>query len=145
MRDVAGEQRRARVLEEVRRPHGHTGSVREDDVCRQQLSQCRSVCIHVCVPLLSREVLEEARVQALVLVQHEDGQQRVGQLGNDDACTAEVVALGITLLADDDHVVAGVAPLAREGTRVHVRPGAAEEVAVPEEDPHGCRGYVRWK
>ena len=42
---------------------------------------------------------------------------------------------GSRLLAQDGHVVPGAAPLARELARVDVRPGAAEQVAVPEQDP----------
>ena len=85
-------------------------------------------------------------VEAFVVVEHEDRQQPAGQLGHDDACAAEVVALRVPLLADDDDVVAEAAPLARERARVDVRAGAAEEVAVPEKDPHGGRPvYVRWK
>ena len=38
----------------------------------------------------------------------------------------------------DDPVLAEAAPLERERARVHVRAGAAQEVAVPENDPHGC-------
>ena len=65
--------------------------------------------------------------------------------GHDDPRAAEVVALGMPLLADDGDVVAGVAPLARERARVDVGARTAEQVAVPEQDPHGGPRYVRWK
>ena len=93
-----------------------------------------------------REVLQQLRLQALVPVEHEDRQQLARQLRHDDARAAEVVvAPACRVLADDGHVVAGEAPLARERARVDVRTGAAEEVAVPENDPHGGGRYVRWK
>ncbi len=49
------------------------------------------------------------------------------------------------LLADDRDVVTGTHPLARERTGVDVRTGSAEEIPVPEQDPHGGGRYVRWK
>ena len=76
-------------------------------------------------------------LEPLVVVEHEHGQQAAGKLGHDDRRAADVVALRVPLLADDRHVVAEAAPLARERPRVDVRAGAAQEVAVPENDPHG--------
>ena len=89
------------------------------------------------------EVLEQPRLEPLVAVEHEHGQQAAGQLGPDDARAAEVVLLRGALLADDRHVVPGEAPLPRERARVDVRAGAAEQVAVPER--MRIRTYVRWK
>ena len=82
------------------------------------------------------EVLQELGLEPLVAVDDEHRQQAARQLGHDDLRAAEVVLLGRALLADDDDVVALPAPLARERARVDVRAGAAEQVAVPEEDPH---------
>jgi hypothetical protein len=50
------------------------------------------------------------------------------------------MALGMSLLADDDDVVARCAPFARERARVDVGAGASEEVPVPEKD-----SQVKWK
>ena len=38
------------------------------------------------------------------------------------------------LLAQDDHLVPRAAPLARDRARIDIRAGAAEQVAVPEQD-----------
>src|ERR1043166_3353628 len=51
-----------------------------------------------------------------------------------DARGAGVVALRVALLTDDGHLVAAGAPRAGERARVDVRAGAAQEVAVPDED-----------
>ena len=119
--------------------------VREDEVGGQQRAQRLRVRLDVRVALGAREVLQQPRLEPLVPVEHEDRQQPVRQLRHDDLRAAEVVPLRVPLLADDVDVVAGAAPLARERTRVDVRAGAAEQVAVPEEDPHGGGRYVRWK
>ena len=65
------------------------------------------------------------------------GSRPPGQVGHDDPRPAEVVALRMPLLADDRHVVPGEAPLARERARVDVRARPAEQIPVPEQDPHG--------
>src|SRR4029450_2437233 len=49
----------------------------------------------------------------------------------------DVVALGVLLLGEDDHLVPLPAPLARELPRVDVRAGSREKVAGPGEDLHG--------
>ena len=97
--------------------------------------------------LLRREVDEQPRLEPLVPVEDEDGQQAVRQIRHDDVRAAEAVALRMPLLADDRDVVAGKAPLARERTRVDVGAGSSQEVAVPEQHPHGsdANRYVRWK
>ena len=112
--------------------------VREDEICRPELAQRRRVRRDVRVPLLRREVAEQPRVEPLVLVEDEDGQQPLRQLRHDDARAAEVEPLGMPLLADDGHVVPGPHPLARDRPGVDVRPGAAEQVPVPEKDPHAA-------
>ena len=120
--------------------------VREHEVGRQQLVHGARVRSDVGLALRVREVLQQTGLEPLVLVEHEHRQQPVGQLGHDDLCAAEVVAVGVPLLADDDDVVARAAPLARKRARVHVRAGPPEQIAVPEDDAHGgeCR-YARWK
>ena len=114
--------------------------VREDEVCRPELAQGGRVRRDVRVALRRREVDEEARLEPLVAVEDEDGQQPLRQVGDDERRAAEVVVLGMPLLADDRDVVAGEAPLPREGARVDVRSRSSEEVPVPEMD-----SQVRWK
>src|SRR5207247_1499358 len=72
----------------------------------------------------------------LVPVEDEHRQQS-GDLRTHDAYAPEVVLRRTRLLAEDDDIVTGSAPLARERARVHVRARPAEQVAVPEQDPHG--------
>ena len=110
--------------------------VGEDEVGREQLPHGRRVLLDVSLPLLARQLLEQARLVALVAVEHER-RQRTDQLRAHGFGGTEVVLLGVRLLGDDDHVVPGVAPLARERARVDIRAGAPEQVAVPEHDSHG--------
>ena len=114
----------------------HQHVVREHEVGRQQLAERRRVRIDVRALLGVGEVLQELRLEPGVAVHHEHRQQLVRQLDVHDPRAAEVVLLGRALLAHDDHVVAGVAPFARERAGVDVRAGAAEQIAVPEQDPH---------
>ena len=114
----------------------HQHVVCEHEVGGEQLAERRRVRIDVCRLLGVGEVLQELRLEPGVAVHHEHGQQTVRQVDVHDPRTAEVVLLRRALLADDDDVVAGVAPLARERPGVDVRAGAAEQVAVPEQDPH---------
>ena len=102
----------------------------------QQLAQRRGVRLDVARALVRREVLEQPRLEPLVAVEHEHRQEPARQLGPHDLRAREVVVLRARLLADDRHVVPGAAPLPRERPRVDVRPGPAEQVPVPEEDPH---------
>src|SRR5215211_5969771 len=76
------------------------------------------------------------RLDVLVVVEDED-RQRPGKPRADDARAAEVEPLAVGLLAEDDDLMAGPRPFARERARVDVRAGAAQEVAVPEENLHG--------
>jgi len=114
--------------------------VREYDVRRQQLAHERCVGLDVAFALIRREVLQQPGLETLVAVEHEHRQQPVGQLRHEDARAADVVPLRMPLLADDGDVVARVAPLARERTRVDVGARTSEEVPVPEDDLQ-----VRWK
>ena len=107
--------------------------VAEDEVGRQLLAHGRRVALDPVVELRPRAVLHELDLVALVAVEHEDGQQ-AADVRPDGARAAEVVALGMRLLAEDGDVVPGTRPLARERPRVDVRAGAAEQVAVPEQD-----------
>ncbi len=111
--------------------------VREDNVGRLERAQRLRVRLHVRLALRGREVLQQPCLEPLVLVEHEHRQQSVRQLGHDDARTADVVILRVSFLADDRDVVSSAHPLARERARVDVRTGAAQQVAVPDKDPHG--------
>ena len=130
--------------------------VAEDEVGGQLLAQGGRVRLDPVVELGARALLDELDLVALVAVEDEDRQQ-AADVRPDRLGAAEVVALRMRLLAEDGDVVPGAAPLARERARVDVRAGAAEQVAVPEEDPHpailldpsATRGparlYVKWK
>ena len=84
--------KRAPLARATGRAHQHV--VREDDVRGQQLAQRGTVRGDVRVTLLGREVPQQARVETLVRVEHEDGQQAVRQVGHDDARAGEVVRSG---------------------------------------------------
>ena len=109
----------------------------EDEVGRQVLAERGGVRLDPRVELGARAVLHELHLVALVAVEDEDRQQ-AADVRPHGLRAAEVVALRVRLLAEDRHVVPGAAPLARERARVDVRAGAAEQVAVPEQDPHRC-------
>jgi hypothetical protein len=114
--------------------------VREHEIGRQQRAHGGGVHLDVALAFLDREVMQQARLEPLVAIEDEDGEQAVGELRDDDARTAEVVPLGMPLLADDRDVVSRVAPLACERARVDVRARTSEEVPMPDEDLQ-----VRWK
>jgi hypothetical protein len=134
-----------------RSAHGraHQHVVREHDVRREQVAEDGGVRVDVGGLLGVGEVLEELRVQAGVAVHDEHGQKPGRQVDGHDARTGEVVLLRRALLAHDDDVVPGAAPLARDRLRVDVRPGPREQVPVPEQDAHRARRppgrYARWK
>ncbi len=115
-------------------PHQHV--IREDQVGRQQLPERGGVRIHVGSALGRRRVLQELGTQTGIAVQDEHRQHPTGQVGDDNLRPAQVVAGGVAFLTHHDDVVAGAAPRARKRTGVDVRPGPAEQVAVPEKDPH---------
>ena len=123
----------------------HQHVVREDHVSGQELAQRSGVRLDVRAFLVVGEVLDELRVQPGVAIHDKHGQQPAREIHGDGLRASQVVQLGLPLLRHDDDVVTGVAPLARERTGVDVRPGACEQVAVPEEDAHEAERYVRWK
>ena len=107
--------------------------IREDDVGGQAFAQSRGIQLDVALALCARQVLQEPRLEPLVAVEHEDG-QRPADLRTHDLGAAEVVQLRVSLLAEQDDVVPGAAPLPRERARVDVRARPAQEVPVPDED-----------
>ena len=116
----------------------HQHMVREHEIGGHLRAQRGSVERDVAVSLGSREVLQQLRLDAFVAVEHEDGQQ-TADVRAEHLRSPEVVALGIGLLANDDDVVTGAAPLTCECTCIDVRPRSAEQVPVPEQDPHRAR------
>ena len=78
--------------------------------------------------------LVSARLEPFVAVEDEGRKQCARELRHDDVRAAEVIALRVPLLADDRDVVPREAPLARERPGVDIRPGAAEQVPVPEQN-----------
>ena len=120
-----------------RRAHQHV--VGEDEVGGKMRGQRPRVERDVPLPLLPRHLLEQDRLQPLVPVEHEDGQQ-APDLRAHDLGAGQVEPLRVRLLAEDDDLVAGAAPLAGDRPRVDVRAGAVQQVPVPEEDPHRSDG-----
>ena len=90
--------------------------VGEDQVGRQQLAERGRVRLDVRGLLCVGELLQQLRAQPLVAVEHEDRQEPVRELGVDDGGRAEIELLRCALLADDDDLVPGLAPLTRERT-----------------------------
>ena len=119
----------------------HQHVIREYQVGRQELAKRRRVRVDIRMPLGLGEVLQELRIEPLVVVHDERGQQPARQVDGDRPCAAEVVLLGRALLRDDDDVVPVAAPFTRERSRVDVRPGSSEQVPVPEQDAHRGRRY----
>ena len=85
--------------------------------------------------LLPGQFLQERRLHSLVPVKDEDRKGPV-QLGPDHGRAAEVIALGMRLLAKDDDLVPRARPGARQGPGVDVRARSAQEVPMPEENLH---------
>src|SRR4029453_6395127 len=93
------------------------------------------------------EVLEELRLEPLVPIHDEHGQQPTRKIDGNRLRAAEVVLLRRAFLRDDDDLVSPAAPLTRERAGVDIRPGSSEQVTVPEQDAHrqqansesGCR------
>jgi hypothetical protein len=110
--------------------------VREDDVGRQVLAHGRGVRFDVALALRSRQLLEEPRLETLVAVDDEHGEQPLRQLRPHHARAPEIEQLRPRLLAEDGDVISRARPFPRERLRVDVRAGPGEEVPVPEEDPH---------
>jgi hypothetical protein len=81
------------------------------------------------------ELGQEPRLEILVAVEDEHGKQ-AARVRPDHSRAADVVAFGMRFLAEEDDVVAEMAPCAGERARVDVRTGPAQEVAVPEENLH---------
>ena len=109
--------------------------VGENKIGRKMTPQRRRVQFYVAIKLLMAQVLKQARLEPLVAVEHEHRQQ-AADLGSHQRRGADVVALGVPLLAEEHDLVTGSAPLAGQRARVDVRAGAAEQVAVPEKDAH---------
>ena len=110
--------------------------VDEKRVRRKLLADGGRVRLDEALELDARQILEAPRLEALVAVEDEHGQQPAGQLRADDPGAAEVEQLGMAFLADDHDVMARTAPFACERARVDVRARPAEQVAVPDDDPH---------
>ena len=80
--------------------------VGEDEVGRKLGANRSGVRLDVALALLGRQLLEQPRLEPLVAVEHEDGQEVVRQFGPDDARAAQVVRARVSLLADDHDLVA---------------------------------------
>ena len=109
--------------------------VDEQEVGGDVLAHGGGVLLDEAAALVGGQLLHVGGLEIGVAVEDEDGQPRVDR-GPDDARGAEVVAGGIGVLAEDDHLVPEPAPGACQRSGVDVRPRSAQEVAVPEENLH---------
>ena len=96
--------------------------VREDEIRRQQIAQSGGVGVDVTRALFLIPLGEQLGPQTFVAVEDEDGEQPIRKLRPDDFNPSEVELLGVRFLRDDDDLVPGAAPLARERARVDVDP-----------------------
>jgi hypothetical protein len=87
------------------------------------------------VTLVAAQIGDQPRLDALVTIEDED-REHGADLGPDHLGAAEVEGRRLRLLAEDEHLVPGTAPSARDRARVDIRARSAQQVAVPEEDPH---------
>jgi hypothetical protein len=87
--------------------------VDEQEVGRKVLTHRSRIALDVRVQFLAVQVLQEARSRRLVGVEHEDRQVRADVRAYGEGA-AQVVALGVPLLAEHDHLVALLAPGAGE-------------------------------
>ena len=110
--------------------------VAEDEIGGKLGSDGGGVRLHPRVKLRTRAVLQELHLVPFVAVAHEHGKQ-TADIRPNDARGAQVVQLRVRLLAEDDNLVPGPAPFPGERPRVDVRPSAAEQVAMPEDNLHG--------
>ena len=125
----------------------HQHVVGEHEIGRQQRAKRSRVRFDVRASLGLAEVLEELRLEPLVPIHDEHGQQPTRKIDGNRLRAAEVVLLWRAFLRDDDDLVSTAAPLTRERAGVDIRPGSSEEVTVPEQDAHrqqanaeaGCR------
>ena len=117
----------------------HQRVVREEEIGRQQLAQRGRVRLGVPLALVRRPLGQQLRTKALIAVEDEHREQPAGKLGANNLCRSQVEALRMRLLRHDHDVMPVAAPLAGERPGVDVRARAAQQVAVPEEDPHGTR------
>ena len=125
----------------------HQHVVGEHEIGRQQRAKRSRVRFDVRASLGLAEVLEELRLEPLVPIHDEHGQQPTRKIDGNRLRAAEVVLLRRAFLRDDDDLVSPAAPLTRERAGVDIRPGSSEEVTVPEQDAHrqqanseaGCR------
>ena len=91
-----------------------------------------------------REQREAARIDTALDGVQELREKVIGELRR-QMRAAEGVALRVRFLADDDDAVPGAAPLPGERPRVDVRPRPAQQIPVPQDDPHVARlrAYVK--
>ena len=122
-----------------RRGDGSSGQdvVGEDEIGRKMPAERFAVQLDVALELSPAQLVQKSCLQALVFVEHEH-RQSPADLRPDQLRRADVVALGVPLLAEEQHLVARPAPLAGQRARVDVGARSAEQVTVPEKDLHQC-------
>ena len=109
--------------------------VGEDEIGREVTAELRGIELDVALQLRPAQILEQACFQSLVTIEHEHRQERP-DLGPNQRRPTDVVALGVALLAEEDNLVSGVAPLPCERACVDVGARPAEQIAVPEKNAH---------
>ena len=108
----------------------HQHVVGEPEIGRQQRAKRSRVRFDIRASLGLAEVLEELRLEPLVPIHDEHGQQPTRKIDGNRLRAAEVVLLRRAFLRDDDDLVSPAAPLTRERAGVDIRPGSSEEVTV---------------
>ena len=111
--------------------------VRQHEVGREVLAHGGRARLHEALALGPAEILDASSLHVLVAVDDEH-RQEPAHIGPDHLCPADVVPIGMRILAEDDDLVPEARPGAREAARVHIRSGAAQEIAVPDENLHHC-------
>ena len=109
--------------------------VRQHEVGRKVLAHGGRARLHEALALGPAEILDASSLHVLVAVDDEH-RQETAHVGPDHLCPADVVPIGMRILAEDNDLVTEARPGARETARVDIRSGAAQEIAVPEENLH---------
>ena len=113
-----------------------------EDLARDFEAEAPILKVAIAATLARRTKIElapsafELRLEPLVPIHDEHGQQSTRKIDGNRLRAAEVVLLWRAFLRDDDDLVSTAAPLTRERASVDIRPGSSEEVTVPEQDAH---------
>ncbi len=122
-------------------PQRHRGSeqsvVREHEIGRKLSFQRAGVGLYEVISLRGGQLLQQARLEIPIAVHHEYRQDSA-DLGPHDPRRSEIEPPGVRVLAEDDDLVTHPTPEAGERASVDVGSGAAEQIAVPQENLQGA-------